>query len=316
MPFLETNGCRLYYETHGQGPALVFAHGLGGSHLAWWQQVPHFRDRYTCVTFDHRGFGLSREAPGGPGPDAFVDDLAALVDHLSLADVRLVAQSMGGWTCLGYALRHPARVRALVLACTTGTLDDPETLALFRAHGAAAPEAAVAARGIHPACGERMAREQPALHFLYREMDALSHDLDKVAVRKKLVAMRTTPRAAVAALRDAGPVPHRRGGHRHPAGRRRGPRVDRPGRAPRAGARGGALRLLGARGDLQPAGGRVPGRAEARVTPPWPDFETVGAPDSPGHPRTGRRRRARPAPPRRRERRALRRSARDGSRAR
>jgi 3-oxoadipate enol-lactonase len=201
MPFLETDGCRLYYETHGEGPALVFAHGLGGSHLAWWQQVPHFRDRYTCVTFDHRGFGLSRETPGGPGPGAFVDDLAALVDHLGLLDVRLVAQSMGGWTCLGYALRHPERVRALVLASTTGTLHDPETLAIFRAHGAAAPEAAVAARGIHPACGERMAREQPALHFLYREMDALSHDLDKAAVRKTLIAMRTTPRAAVAALR-------------------------------------------------------------------------------------------------------------------
>jgi 3-oxoadipate enol-lactonase len=201
MPFLARDGCQLHYETHGTGPALVFAHGLGGGHLSWWQQVPHFRDRYTCVTFDHRGFGLSRDRPAGPGPDAFVDDLAALVEHLGLADLRLVAQSMGGWTCLGYALRHPERVRALVMASTTGTLDDPETLRIFRAHGAARPEAALVARGIHPACGERMAREQPALHFLYRGLDALSHDLDKDAVRRKLVRMRTTPREAVAALR-------------------------------------------------------------------------------------------------------------------
>ena len=96
MPFLTVGGCDLYYETHGTGPALVFAHGLGGNHLSWWQQIPHFRDRYTCVTFSHRGFGLSRDAPGGPGPDAFVDDLAALIEHLGPADVRLVAQSMGG----------------------------------------------------------------------------------------------------------------------------------------------------------------------------------------------------------------------------
>ena len=82
MPFLERDGARLYYETHGAGPALVFVHGLGGGHLSWWQQVPHFRDRYTCVVFDHRGFGLSTESPGKPGPDAYVDDLAALVDHL------------------------------------------------------------------------------------------------------------------------------------------------------------------------------------------------------------------------------------------
>ena len=68
MPFLERDGARLYYETHGAGPALVFAHGLGGGHLSWWQQVPHFRDRYTCVVFDHRGFGLSTESPGSPAP--------------------------------------------------------------------------------------------------------------------------------------------------------------------------------------------------------------------------------------------------------
>ena len=42
MPFANINGIELYYETHGQGPALVFAHGGGGSHLSWWQQVPEF----------------------------------------------------------------------------------------------------------------------------------------------------------------------------------------------------------------------------------------------------------------------------------
>ena len=32
----------LYYEVSGSGPALLFAHGLGGNHLSWWQQVAHF----------------------------------------------------------------------------------------------------------------------------------------------------------------------------------------------------------------------------------------------------------------------------------
>jgi 3-oxoadipate enol-lactonase len=200
MPFLSRPSCELYYETHGSGPPLVFAHGLGGNHLSWWQQVPHFRDRYTCVVFAHRGFNPSREAPGGPGPQAFVEDLAALIDHLGYTDVRLVAQSMGGWTCLGYALRAPARVRALVMASTTGSLSAPETDAIFAEHRTANPEAALVARGIHPACGERLAREQPALHTLYRGLDALSVELDKPALRRSLVALRTTPQAAVAAL--------------------------------------------------------------------------------------------------------------------
>jgi 3-oxoadipate enol-lactonase len=201
MPFLARPRCDLYYETHDEGPALVFAHGLRGNHLSWWQQVPHFQGRFTCVAFDHRGFGLSREVPGGPGPEGFTDDLQALIDHLGFPDVRLVAQSMGGWTCLEYALRAPARVRALVMASTTGTLADPETDRIFAGLRGTAPEAALAARGIHPACGERMAREQPALHFLYRGLDAQSVGLDKLAVRRRLMAMRVTPRDRVAALR-------------------------------------------------------------------------------------------------------------------
>ena len=40
--FLERPDCRIYYEVAGSGPFLVFAHGLGGNHLSWWQQVPYF----------------------------------------------------------------------------------------------------------------------------------------------------------------------------------------------------------------------------------------------------------------------------------
>jgi 3-oxoadipate enol-lactonase len=200
MPFLPVPNGRLYFETHGRGPALIFAHGLGGNHLSWWQQVPHFRDRYTCVTFAHRGFWPSEDDAGGPGPLAFVDDLAALIDHLSLADVRLVAQSMGGWTCLGYALREPARVQALVMADTAGTLAmTPEEQAEIQR--LAAVSDTLFARGIHPAAGERMAREQPTLHHLYGEINALSPELDKLVLRTRLYELRTWPPEAVAALR-------------------------------------------------------------------------------------------------------------------
>lgn len=198
MPFLERPACALYYEVTGSGPPIVFAHGLGGNHLSWWQQVPHFRDRYTCITFAHRGFAPSPEAPDGPGPGAFVDDLAALIDHLDLTDVRLVAQSMGGWTCLGYALRAPERVRALVMAATTGSVAHPDIDRLLADAGAA--QGTLFARGIHPAAGERMAREEPALHYLYTEISDLSIGLDKQDLRKQLSALRTTPAAAVAAL--------------------------------------------------------------------------------------------------------------------
>lgn len=199
MPYLHLDGSDLYYETAGHGPALVFAHGLGGNHMSWWQQAPHFRDRYTSVTFAHRGFAPSREAAGEPGPAAFVDDLAALIAHLGFEDVRLVAQSMGGSTCLGYALRHPERVRALVLAATGGRTMNAELRRIFVEHRARDLEAALFAKGIHPAAGERMAREQPDLHFLYWQISGLSDDLDREALRAKALAQpRNTPEEVAA----------------------------------------------------------------------------------------------------------------------
>ena len=57
MPKAAVNGIQLYYESHGEGPAIVFAHGRGGNHLSWWRQVPAFSDDYRCVTFDHRPMG-------------------------------------------------------------------------------------------------------------------------------------------------------------------------------------------------------------------------------------------------------------------
>ena len=126
MPSVRINGIDQYYEVHGEGPALAFAHGGGGNHAIWWQQVPYFAQFYTVITIDQRGFGLSRDLPGGPGRSAFVDDLRGLLDHLGIEQASLVAQSLGGWTCLGFTARYPERVSALVLANTVGGINEPK----------------------------------------------------------------------------------------------------------------------------------------------------------------------------------------------
>jgi pimeloyl-ACP methyl ester carboxylesterase len=195
---LQRPDCRLHFEVTGEGPAIVFAHGLGGSHLSWWQQVPHFAPRHTCVAFSHRGFAPSSAPPGGPDPRDFADDLEALLDLLALERPVLVAQSMGGWGAVEFALRHPGRLRGLVLAATTGSLDPGriEDSALQRRLQAWAADARdrtadALAAGIHPAVGVRMAAEQPAHAHLYRAIDAMSEGLDKPALRERLYAMRT-----------------------------------------------------------------------------------------------------------------------------
>jgi 3-oxoadipate enol-lactonase len=92
MPFVKSNGIKLYYEVHGEGVPIVFAHGRGGSHVSWWQQVPSLSRRFQVVTFDHRGFGQSVDEPGGPGRAAYADDLRNLLDHLSIDSAHLVGQ--------------------------------------------------------------------------------------------------------------------------------------------------------------------------------------------------------------------------------
>ena len=72
--FLDRPGCRIYYEVTGSGPPIIFAHGLGSNHQTWWQQVPHFSDRFTCITFSHRGYPPSSEI-GTPDPREFAGDL-------------------------------------------------------------------------------------------------------------------------------------------------------------------------------------------------------------------------------------------------
>ena len=199
MPFADAAGTRIYYETHGPkpgaAPAIVFAHGAGGNHLSWWQQVPHFRDRYTCVVFDHRGFGQSADSADGPGGAAFVDDLRALFDHLGIERATLVAQSMGGWTCLQFALRHPERVERLMMCDTHGGIRSDEIDALR----AEAMRNLRQPGDVHPAAGERMHRDQPALHFLYQEIAALN-DADAVPRAMRAVASVTAAEASSLAM--------------------------------------------------------------------------------------------------------------------
>jgi 3-oxoadipate enol-lactonase len=191
---IQRQGAEIYYEVVGTGPAVVFAHGLGGNHLSWWQQVAHFAPTRTCVGFAHRGFPPSSAVPGGSAPDAYADDLGALIDELGLQEVALVAQSMGGWTCLDYALRHPQKVRALVMASTSGRVDfgqlgSAEVDEWSRRSPASLED--LAKRGIHPAGGERMAREQPALAQLYWQISEMAPASFREEVRKRIRDLRT-----------------------------------------------------------------------------------------------------------------------------
>ena len=183
MPFAAVNGIDLYYEAHGSGPPLVFAHGSGGNHLSWWRQVPFFSTRYTCITFDHRSFGQSRDdGDESQGRRAFADDLKGLLDDLGIDRVAIVAHSMGGRTGVGFALRNPGRVAGLVLSGSNGGSVNDESRGLWteRQERNKSLRGKGTVLGLSPA----FAAANPEHTFLYRQILRLNprHEPDFLAV--------------------------------------------------------------------------------------------------------------------------------------
>jgi 3-oxoadipate enol-lactonase len=187
MPVAKINGIELYYESHGEGPSVILAHGAGGNHLSWWQQIPQLSQHFRCVTFDHRGFGSSRDLPAGPGADGFIDDLRQLLDHLGIERTALIAQSMGGWTSLGFASRYPERVLALALCDTTAGIDDPEVARQMKSLHATMKERLEIV--LQRAYSAEFPRRDPARCFLYQQISALNVHVP-VDLLRKLTAMR------------------------------------------------------------------------------------------------------------------------------
>lgn len=111
--FVEVPGGRLWVESQGSGTPLVLLHdGLLPSET-WEAQVPVFSRSFRVIRYDRRGHGRS-EPPQGPYSD--VADLAAIFDALKLERAVLVGCSNGGKIAVDFALAHPNRVEALVLA--------------------------------------------------------------------------------------------------------------------------------------------------------------------------------------------------------
>ena len=181
MPFASINDIEMYYEVHGSGPPVVFAHGSGGNHLSWWKQMPFFSQYYTCVTFDHRTFGRTSDSEEPQGRRAFADDLKALIDHLDMEKVAIVAHSMGARTGFGLTVRYPERVWGVVFSgSNAGSVNDESRriAAERRKQNENLPP------GTIKALSARFVEENPEEAFLYRQVMRLNqrHAPDFLAV--------------------------------------------------------------------------------------------------------------------------------------
>lgn len=123
MPFVETNGINLYYEERGSGEPLLLIMGITAPGSVWEKHADDWQHHFRCILGDNRGVGRS-DKPAGPYTTAqMADDYAGLIDQLGLGAVRVVGVSMGSTIAQQLALRHPDKVRSLVLMCPWARCD-------------------------------------------------------------------------------------------------------------------------------------------------------------------------------------------------
>ncbi len=115
MPWVGVDGVELHYSERGEGPPIVFSHGLLWSGTMFDDEIAALSSRYRCIAYDHRGQGRSASSPTPYDMERLTDDAAALIEKLGAAPCHFVGLSMGGFVGMRLAARRPALLKTLTL---------------------------------------------------------------------------------------------------------------------------------------------------------------------------------------------------------
>ena len=118
MPYVDSDGVRLYYEEIGKGTPIVFVHEFGGDQRSWEPQVRHFSRRYRCIAYNARGY------PPSDVPEDFErysqararDDIRCVLDALGLQRAHVVGLSMGAFATLHFGMTYGHRALSITVA--------------------------------------------------------------------------------------------------------------------------------------------------------------------------------------------------------
>ncbi len=103
------------YVEMGEGPPLVFVHGLGASWQSWLENLPEFARDHRVIAMDLPGFGYSEMPPEDISIERYARWTCALLDALGIESAALVGNSMGGFIAAEMAIRSPERVQRLAV---------------------------------------------------------------------------------------------------------------------------------------------------------------------------------------------------------
>lgn len=202
MPFVVSNGRPIYYERHGQGPAVLFCHGAGSNAATWWQQLPAFGARHSCITVDIRCFGRSAAPLTEFAWPNLVQDIVNILDQEAVERVAVVGQSLGGMIGLRLALEHSHRIAAFVACDTSLSIDHPGMLERIRQRQITHKAVTIEQRSL----GAWFLRHEPAKAALYAQINHFNpsaHSLSGTQWGEALAAlMRPEVLLPMAAMRD------------------------------------------------------------------------------------------------------------------
>ncbi len=127
MPLIRSRGIDLFYDLAGpeRAPVIAFSNSIGTTLEMWDGQVAALKGHYRCLRYDTRGHGRSPVVDCPVAIEDLADDLAGLLNALSIQETHVVGLSLGGMTAQAFALRHADRLDQLVLMATSAYLPPP-----------------------------------------------------------------------------------------------------------------------------------------------------------------------------------------------
>jgi len=113
-------GQNIRYFEGGQGPAVIFLHGLGAVKEVWLANLPALSGKYHVYAIDQLGFGHSDKPLIDYKISTWVDFLQAFMQSQNIGKATIVGNSVGGWIATEFAVAHPEMLDKLVLVDSAG----------------------------------------------------------------------------------------------------------------------------------------------------------------------------------------------------
>jgi len=182
------NGLEAYYEVHGQPregtPPMLLLHGGGDTiETSFGRILPRLAQNRQIIAYERQGYGHTADIPDRLFSfEQFADDAAALLDYVDVERADLFGFSNGGTVALHVAMRHPQRVRKLVLASAFYSHEGAEA-AFWNGFAAATPD--MMPQGLRDAYLKTAPRPEDFERFFYKSVNLMREfrDIPREALR-------------------------------------------------------------------------------------------------------------------------------------